>query len=183
VSRKTVEIGPALLEEWALSYLARFASSEEALRRVLLRRARRHCRDDTASLGRISLDIEGLLSRYRDRGLLDDAVYAESRARSLWRRGASLPAIAHALRAKGIERALVQGSLERLRTENADPDLAAACAFARRRRLGPFRRAAADPVRERRSFARAGFDRRTTEAVLACRDPAEVDQLLSGAET
>jgi regulatory protein len=178
VRSKPAEIDDALLGEWALSYLARFASSEEGLRRVLLRRARRHLRGDAASLGRVSHEVEALLSRYRETGLLDDAAYAESRARSLWQRGASRAAIAHALRAKGIARALVEGVLDRLRGENPDPDLAAACAFARRRRLGPFRRAAADLARERRSFARAGFDRRTAEAVLACRDPAEIDKLL-----
>ncbi len=172
------EVDGTRLEEWALSYLARFASSEEGLRRVLMRRARRFVGTDRTALAAVSEAVDALLARYRETGLLDDAAYAESRARSLFRRGASSAAIAHALRAKGIERALVYRALDALKSEDPEPDLAAASAYARRRRLGPFRRAAADPARERRSFARAGFDRRTAEAVLACRDAQEIERLL-----
>ena len=57
------------------------------------------------------------------------------------------------------------------------PDLAAACSFARRRRLGPFRRTAADHARELGAFARAGFSRRVAEAVLACADIEAVETL------
>jgi regulatory protein len=64
-----------------------------------------------------------------------------------------------------------------LRADAPDPDLAAACAFARRRRLGPFRRAAADHARELGAFARAGFSRRVAEAVLACADLEAVEEL------
>jgi len=66
-----------------------------------------------------------------------------------------------------------------LRADGAEPDLAAACRFARRRRLGPYRRGAADRQRELAAFARAGFDRRTAERVLACPDEAGVAALLS----
>jgi len=59
-------------------------------------------------------------------------------------------------------------------------DVAAACAFARRRRLGPFRRAAADHARELGAFARAGFSRRVAEAVLACADISAVEALARG---
>src|SRR4029077_20507379 len=38
----TREIGTELLECWALGYLGRYASSAENLRRVLMRRVRRH---------------------------------------------------------------------------------------------------------------------------------------------
>lgn len=178
------EIDGALLEEWALSYLARYASSEESLRRVLMRRARRRLGAGREALAPISEAVEALLLRYRESGLLDDAAYAERRAHALLRRGASLAAIAQGLRAKGIERALVERALDTLKSEEPEPDLAAAAAFARRRRLGPFRRASqashavAELARERRSFARAGFGRRIAEAVLACRDPEDLERLL-----
>jgi regulatory protein len=69
-----------------------------------------------------------------------------------------------------------------LRDEGADPDLAAAAAFARRRRLGPFRTDLRPRERaaELAAFARAGFTRRTAEAVLACPDKAAVQALLAG---
>ena len=67
-----------------------------------------------------------------------------------------------------------------LRGEAADLDLAAACAFARRRRLGPYRRGAADRARELGAFARAGFGRRVAETVLGCADVTAVQALMEG---
>ena len=77
--------------------------------------------------------------------------------------------------------------VEILRQTAPDPDLAAACAFARRRRLGPYRRGPAhqqpaDRRRELAIFARAGFGRREAEAVLRCVDPEAVAALLAASE-
>ena len=81
--------------------------------------------------------------------------------------------------AKGVGAEDRAAALQALRETTADPDLAAACAFARRRRLGPFRRGQADRARELAAFARAGFARREAEAVLACVNPEAVAALLS----
>jgi hypothetical protein len=64
-----------------------------------------------------------------------------------------------------------------LQAATPDPDLAAACVFARRRRLGAYRRSAMDSRSELAAFARAGFSRRVAEAVLACTDVAAVEAL------
>jgi regulatory protein len=167
------EIGPDLLERWALHYLGRYASSAENLRRVLKRRVHRRSPDaeQAAAL------IDALVARYRETGLLDDAAYAAARVQALHRRGESMRAMRARLGAKGVPAADVADAVSGLRTVALDPDLAAACAFARRRRLGPFRRAAADYARELGSFARAGFSRRVAEAVLACPDIAAVEAL------
>jgi regulatory protein len=171
------EIAADLIERWALQYLERFASSAENLRRVLLRRARRHGagegerRRDAAAL------IDALVARYCVAGLLDDAAYAAGRAESLHRRGHSRHAIRARLAQKGIAAAVAAEALAGLAEEGADPDLAAACAFARRRRLGPYRRGPADRARELSAFARAGFGRGVAEAVVACADEAAVEAL------
>jgi regulatory protein len=168
------EIGPELLERWAIHYLGRYASSAENLRRVLVRRVRRHMPE---KLPQVSPLIDALVTRYCESGLLDDAKYAAGRVQSLHRRGASLKAIRAELTAKGIASSHIAGAVSELHSDAADPDLAAACAFARRRRLGPYRRAAADHARELGAFARAGFNRRVAEAVLACGDPAALEAL------
>ena len=168
------EIEPELLERWALHYLGRYASSAENLRRVLMRRVRRHFPE---KLPQVSPLIDALVTRYCESGLLDDTKYAAGRVHSLHRRGASLKAIRAQLAAKGIASSHIAGAVSELHSEAADPDLAAACAFARRRRLGPYRRAAADHARELGAFARAGFNRRVAEAVLACGDPAALEAL------
>src|SRR5205807_331732 len=154
-------------ERWALGYLGRYASSAENLRRVLMRRVRRHSPEAVPPARPL---IDAIVTRYREAGLLDDAAYAAARATSLHRRGGSLKAIRARLRAKGVDAEVVVSAVGALQELGSDPDLAAACAFARRRRLGPFRRAAADRARELAAFARAGFGRRVAEAVLACAD-------------
>ena len=168
------EIGAELLENWALGYLGRYASSVENLRHVLMRRARRRSPEAARQAKPL---IEALLVRYRESGLLNDAGYAAGRAASLHRRGDSLRSIRGRLAAKGIAPAVVADAVSGLRAAAADPDLAAACAFARRRRLGPFRRSAAEPARELAAFARAGFGRRIAERVLACVDVEAVEAL------
>lgn len=168
------EIEPELLERWAITYLARYASSAENLRRILIRRVRRHSPEVEQQASPM---IEALVTRYQEAGLLDDPAYAAGRVASLHRRGDSLRAIRARLAAKGLAPEVVADAVCGLRAEAPDPDVAAACAFARRRRLGPYRRGAADRLRELGAFARAGFDRRVAEAVLGCTDIDAVETL------
>src|SRR5438552_15239569 len=137
-------IAPAMLEKWALGYLERFASSAENLRRVLGRRARRRM-SDPEGLREARALIDALVVRYRDSGLIDDAAYASARARGRLARGEPLRKIAAGLAAKGVDADDRAAALAGLHETTPDPDLAAACAFARRRRLGPFRRRPAHP--------------------------------------
>jgi regulatory protein len=168
------EIGPELLERWALGYLGRYASSAENLRRVLIRRARRYAPE---AAQRARAQIDAIVARYRESGLLDDAAYAAGRAASLHRRGGSLKAIRARLAGKGVPAEVAAEAVSGLRETAPDPDIAAACAFARRRRLGPFRRTRSDRQRELAVFARAGFSRRIAEAVLGCADVEAVEAL------
>jgi regulatory protein len=169
------DIAPELIERWALDYLGRYASSSENLRRVLHRRIRRRL---PQAAPKSAATIEALINRYREAGLLDDAAYAAGRVGSLNRRGDSVRAIRSRLAAKGVPGKAVDDAISDLRATVPNPDLTAACAFARRRRLGPFRRAAADHARELAAFARAGFSRRVAEALLACTDIEMVEAVV-----
>ncbi len=175
----------ALIETWALRHLDRYASSAENLRRVLERRVRRRLGSDDEDARAARDLIDAVVARYRATGLLDDAAYAAGRAKSGLARGRSLRRITAGLAAKGIGAADAAAAVAALGEDGADPDLAAACAFARRRRLGPFRRSpvgAPDRQRELAAFARAGFERRAAEAVLACVDEVAVAALLNIAD-
>ena len=101
------EIGPELLERWALDYLGRYASSAENLRRVLI--AARPAAFSRGCVSRSAALIDALVARYRESGLLDDAAYAAGRVQSLHRRGDSLRAIRARLAAKGVAAADVGG--------------------------------------------------------------------------
>ena len=163
-----------LIESWALGYLGCYASSAENLRRLLLRRIRRR---SPAEAGEFDAQVARLVERYCAAGLVDDAAYAAARAQSLHRRGEPRHRIHARLLAKGVAAAIAGEAVAALGETAEDPDLAAACAFARRRRLGPYRRGAVDPARELGAFARAGFDRRLAQAVIACPDIEAVEAL------
>lgn len=168
-------ITPASLDNAALFYLQRFASSAENLRRVLLRRVDKAVRltEDVEAAERLRLQgaewVDALVERYRRSGLLDDATYAEARARSLHRRGAPLKAIARGLMVKGVDAETAGATLERLREDHPDADLAAALALARRRRLGPYRAAevrAAYRDKDLAALGRAGFSYELARQVI-----------------
>jgi len=182
---QTAAIDAAQIERWALAYLGRFASSAENLRRVLLRRVRRRLPDDRAAAARAAAAIDALVARYRISGLVDDAAYAAGRARARLRRGQSLRTVRAGLAVKGVAADDAEAAIDALREEGGDPDLAAAVAFARRRRLGPYRRAPAAKADELRlkelaAFARAGFARAAAEAVLDCATPEDAEDLVRG---
>src|SRR4029077_12422825 len=99
---------------------------------------------DNETVQRAAALIDELVERYRRTGLLDDAAYAAARARSRLARAEPLRRIAAGLAAKGVDAEDRAAALDALRETAPDPDLAAACAFARRRRLGPYPRRPAD---------------------------------------
>lgn len=148
------------LEKAALAYLERYASSAANLERVLLRRAQRASGvEGGVDLATARAWIEALLARYRAAGLIDDRAYAEAQARSARRLGRSSRAIGERLKAKGVDVETATQALAAADEEAAEPDKAAALSFARRRKLGPFRKAARRENRERdmAALARAGF--------------------------
>lgn len=152
---------PERLEKAALHYLERYASSAENLRRVLMRRVQRsaqlHGTDPEAG----AEAVQDLIDRYRRAGLLDDRAYATARAAGLHRQGKSLRAIRQTLSIKGVAEDVITQALEDLREEigTANTDLQAAVNYARRRRIGPWRRGDRQEFKERdlAALGRQGF--------------------------
>jgi regulatory protein len=167
-------VTPERLEQIALFYLERFASSSDNLRRVLARRversARAHGTDREAGLAAVA----ALVARLQAAGLLDDRRYAEAKAASLQRRGRPLGAIRRELARRGVGRDDIESAAAALAEAEPEPDLAAAIALARRRRLGPWRPEAARAESRSRDLAalgRAGFDYDTARRVVDAPDP------------
>jgi regulatory protein len=158
-------VTPAYLERAALSYLERYGASAEMLRRVLARRVEARCRlrgEDPADFAAM---VEATVARAAGAGLVDDALFAGAKVRSLRRRGGSARAIRAKLAAKGLDRETVEAALAASEAERPeDPEVTdeteAARAYARRRRLGPWRRPdlrAGARERDLAAMARAGF--------------------------
>jgi regulatory protein len=164
---------PERLHARALHYLERFATTGAHLRRVLLRRAVR----DAAALGldtaRVRTDVEAVVARVVAAGLVDDRQFAASRARRLAEAGRSPARIRGALAAKGLDERAIHAALRGLAEAHPDPELAAASAYARRRRLGPWRppdARAEHKARDLAALGRAGFGYRVARLVVEAED-------------
>lgn len=166
----------AALHDAALNYLARYASTEAGLRRVLERRVERWARmaagaadaDVIASQVSVAREaIRGVVTRLVAAGAVNDAEFAENRARSLVRAGRSRRAAAAHLAGKGVDPETARAVLP----VDDESELAAALVLARRRRIGPFRSGDAPDVaghrRELAMLARAGFPQDVARRVLA----------------
>ena len=147
------------LENSALFYLQRFATSRANLKRVLLRKLSRAEEMPPETATKLKAHIEIMLDRFEASGLLNDRVYAEGRITALRRRGASTRGIGLKLSAKGVAKDVLQEKLPRSEETDSDNE-AAAWVLARRRRLGPYRDAEARADHRQKDlaiFGRAGF--------------------------
>jgi len=180
-TRKAPKVTGEALHNAALHYLQRFAASSEQLRRVLMRRVKRAAMIDGAEPKGAAALVDQAVARCLAAGLLDDRAFAQAQAGSLLRRGNSRYRIRQRLAAKGVPRDFVEDALSALDAEKGSSDFAAACALARRRRLGPYR--APGTAKEFRhkdlaSLARAGFSHDIAQRVLAAADSETLGRLL-----
>ncbi|SDA20969.1 RecX family transcriptional regulator [Sphingomonas sp. NFR15] len=139
------------LERLALRYVERFATTRGRLSAYLTRKIReRGWVGDPA-------DPAGLAEHLAGLGYIDDRAFGEARAAAMLRRGLGRRRVAGALRAAGID----GEDADAIAPKVAAGATAAAFAFARRRRIGPFAAEPADrAVREKQIAAmiRAGHD-------------------------
>lgn len=178
-------ITPQYLERAALHHLERYATSSENLRRVLTRKVWKAARlaeegsavDEEAA----AAWIEAVVEKLQRAGALNDRAYAEGRVVSLRRQGESARGIAMKLGAKGVPRETVEAALELDEPEN--DDAAAAVAYARRRRLGPWRRPDEREERHDRdmaALARKGYRLELCRRVIEAQDVFAAEELARG---
>lgn len=185
--RKPRKITPDYLERAALFYLERYSSSETNLQRVLERKARRAAQESelTPEPDQVKSWIAAVLDKLVRNGLLDDRRFAESRVRRLYSEGKSLGRIRQALAAKGVGTDHIEAAVRSLveETPGAASDLPAAAAYAKRRRLGPYR---TDPAERREmrqkdlgALARRGFSQTVAMTILGAADIDALQELLN----
>jgi regulatory protein len=179
----------AALHDAALNYLARYAATEASLRRMLERRIDRWARlaqttqtdrdAITAQTAAAKQAVRTVVARLAAAGAVNDAAFAESRARSLTRAGRSRQAISAHLAAKGVG---AETQRRVLSEDTAEAEFAAALVLARRRRIGPFRTGEAPDAAGRRRelaiFARAGFPQSVAARALDT-DASEAEALVN----
>lgn len=138
VRRQPRPLDAARLQELALAYVARFATSAAKLERYLRRKLH-----ERGWEGEGEPDLGLLVARYVELGYVDDAAYARAKSGSLLRRGYGPRRVAQALGEAGIGEDAREAA--RVGTGAARR---AALALARKRGFGPF--GAEKPDRERR---------------------------------
>lgn len=167
-----MRLTPRSVENAAVYYLRRFPATKGHLRRVLARKAARIETD--LSRGEIDAMLDAAVEAMARRGLVDDEAFARALAESLHRRGDSRRLIARKLAEKLVPSELARDALERLEAQAEDVDLDAAWSFARRKRLGPYRRSeqrADRRTKDLAALARRGFSYRVAAAVVDAEAP------------
>lgn len=177
--RKPQRLTPANLREAVLNYLDRFVASTKRLDQVMTRKIRASAAahgDDPAPLLEA---LPPILASLAAQGVLNDRHLAEAKARAMIRRGGSRAKILHNLAGKGIDAATASAALARMAQEFDNPELEAATAFARRRRLGPFRPDPASRPENRQkdlaALARAGFSGGIARQVIGAASGDDLD--------
>lgn len=174
--RPPVPLDAQRLEELALTYVARFATSAGRLASYCRRKLRERGHAG-AEEGEVAPNVEELVARFVAKGFVDDEGFARAKSGSLLRRGYGARRVDQALRADVIAETLRE-AVAPDETERRE----AAAAYARRRRLGPYSSAPLDATdrsaREKQLAAllRAGHDPRHARHVLAAASPSEVEE-------
>ncbi|MEQ1650847.1 MAG: RecX family transcriptional regulator, partial [Hyphomicrobiaceae bacterium] len=142
------------LRNSAMHYLSARSASTTMLRQTLERRAKtrlcvRQLSEETRAL------IDKAIGELVTLGMVNDATFAQARARSLQGKGFSKRRITEGLRLKGIG-----GAQAALAIDPELDELTQARRFAERKRLGAWRRGGPTPEtrdKDLRALARAGF--------------------------
>lgn len=147
------------LERAALRYVERYATTRAKLAAYLTRKLR-----ERGSEGPV--DVAGLANRMAELRYVDDRAFAETRAASMTRRGLGARRVRDALHHAGVGADDADAVAQTL-DEGAT---AAAQAFARRKRIGPFAMEAAPRERQEKQVAamvRAGHAPRLARRIAA----------------
>lgn len=158
------------LNELALRYVGRFATTRAKLRSYLARKLRERGWD-----GAREPDVAAIAERFAAQGYVDDSSYALIKAQSLTGRGYGKRRVMDALKSAGIEEEHGAGA-----RDHADAEaVSAALWFARRRRVGPFAESAPrDPREKEKALAamiRAGHGFDLSRAILALPPGSDID--------
>jgi regulatory protein len=168
--RPSPPLDESKLNELALHYVGRFATTRAKLRSYLARKIRERGWD-----GPREADLVRIADGFAEQGYIDDSAYALAKSQSLTGRGYGKRRVVERLRAAGV--AEDDGAAAR---EHADAEaVAAALRFAQRRRIGPF---AAEPIRDPRerekalgAMVRAGHAFPIAREIVALPPGADID--------
>jgi regulatory protein len=155
----------------ALHYAGHYATTRTKLATYLSRKIRERGWTE----GEPFPDIDGLTNQFAELGYVNDALYAEGRARSLSRRGFGERRLEQDLRASGIDDKDSNVAREHAAAER----LSSALALAKRKRIGPFALEIAPQDIKKKQMAammRAGHDFALARRIIEAEPGAEIEE-------
>jgi regulatory protein len=166
----------AKLDELALAYVGRFATTRAKLRSYLERKVReRGWAGGTAPDSPDPVAVaEAIAERFAASGYVDDAAFALAKSRALTGRGYGLRRVDQSLRVAGVDDRDAAPARAQARADSVE----AALHFAERRRLGPFAGATPDRQARERGLAtmiRAGHPFGLARAIVDLPPGAKID--------
>jgi regulatory protein len=168
-SRTRAALDGKRLEELALRYVGRYATTRGKLRAYLVRKLR-----ERGWEGEQLPDLEALATRLSELGYIDDAAYALSKSQALVSRGYGKRRVLDKLRLAGVG----QEDSEAARKHAESESVEAALRFAERRRIGPFGAESGDSRRREKAIAamvRAGHSLSLARAIASLPPGASLD--------
>ncbi len=164
------------LENYSLFYLERYASSSANLRRLLKQRVEKSCKHHGTDIEESMELVDELITRYLECEILNDKIYAISKARGFRNKGNSSKLIYSKLAQKGLNKSDIAYALNKvdqeIRSNNEQQDIEyiSALRHAERKRLGSFRIRESNKEniyqKDLASLARAGFSYEISKKAL-----------------
>ena len=173
------------LENKALHYLGRYASTERRLKDVLGRFAKRKMPDEDPI--RMAKLIDDMVTSCREKGYVNDQTFADQKTASLRRQGSSRLQIKRKLYERGVaDDVITQAISDYDDDHDHDVEIESALIYARKRRLGPYRKPPIGQTemkegwrdRHYASLARAGYSAKTVGIIMALDDSDAAEALL-----
>ena len=126
------------LKDLAYSYLEKYSPSKQQLKVYLLKKYLTKIKGSKTKKEVTSI-IDEIVFNLEKNKILNDEMYADSKARMFLRRGYSLNKINQSLRGKGIDDKYVKQSIDKIKENQIEPDFVSALKLCKRRRIGPVR--------------------------------------------
>ena len=179
LNKKDFEDLTTNLKDLAYGYLEKYNPSKQQLKVYLLKKYLTKIKG-VQSKKEVSNIIDEIISNLEKNRIINDEIYADSKARMFLRRGYSLNKINQSLRSKGIDNEYIKKSIDKIKEDKIEPDFVSAIKLCKKRRIGALR-----PNDNRELFykkdmgilARGGFSFELSKRVLNL-DKDEFEKLL-----
>ena len=157
------------LRDLAYSYIEKYNPSRQQTKTYLLKKYLKKFQGSRTKK-EVSEIIDNIVINLEKNHFLNDALYSDSKARVMFRRGYSLNKISYSLKSKGLDEKYIKLCIEKIKNDKSDPDFLSAIKICKRKRIGPMR-----PESNRELFykkdmgvlARSGFSYDISKKILS----------------